>query len=156
MTLSVRRPEELARSLAILLALVLALSACTGAEEPAPQVTASPSATAPADATPAEETPEDFCVTFLAFVDASSEFSARLDDDSGRALVEAARTMFEMPTPTAMTPGARVSLDQLVQGTLPQVTDVTDVEVDTAPDPANGGRADPAAFDAYLQDTCPA
>lgn len=146
-------------SLAALTAVVLA--GCGGESttaEPSPPTSAPTSASSSAapSSQPAEETPDEFCDSFLSFVDANSEFASRLDATSGQALVDSARMMFAMPTPIAMTSGARVSLDELVQGTLAQLESVPEVTVDVAPDPANAGRADPAEFDAYLQDTCPA
>ncbi len=125
-------------------------------------VTASPSPSSspsvPAvPAVPAEVTPDQFCSAFLTFVDANSEFTSRLDAASGEDLVDVARSMFTLPTPIGMSPGARVSLDQLVAGTLPQVADtVPEVTIDAAPDPAYDAEPDQAAFDAYLQASCPA
>ncbi len=145
--------------LAPAVALIAATSfvGCSADDEPStagePAAAATPT---PQPSSPAEIAPDEFCDLFLTFVDANSEFSAKVDEVSGRVLLDAARTMFELPTPTGMSPGARVSLDELVAGTLDQLSEVPSVEVDTAPDPANAGEADPGAFDAYLQDTCPA
>ena len=117
----------------------------------------SPSSSPSAPAVPAEVTPDQFCSAFLTFVDANSEFTSRLDAASGEDLVDVARSMFALPTPIGMSPGARVSLDQLVAGTLPQVADtVPEVTIDAAPDPAYDAEPDQAAFDAYLQASCPA
>lgn len=106
-------------------------------------------------APPTEVTPDQFCLSFAAFADANSFFLAEPGPETGRTLLDAARTLLEMPTPLDMPPGARTSHDQLVAGTLEQLEDV-DVPVDTAPDPANDAEPDQEAFDAYLQATCPA
>lgn len=105
---------------------------------------------------PTQVTADEYCDEFLNFVDASAEFSATLDAPSGEALVEAARTMFELPSPIEMTGPARAAMDQLVEGTLAQLTTVPEVSVDTAPDPQYDAEPDSTELDLYLQDTCPA
>lgn len=127
------------------------LSGCSTEEETATPA-ASPAVTKPVSTPTAEE----FCATFLDFVDASSSFTAEVDRATGEALVDAARTMFETPSPVDMTDGARAGIDQLVEGALSGVSAVPEVDVDTAPDPANAAEPDLAEMDAYLQDTCPA
>lgn|GEM_PF-2456112 len=141
-------------------ALSVGIGAGTGSDDPASSATttgrASPSPSATPSAAPAEVTPDQFCAAFLTFVDANSQFSSQLDAASGEDLVDVARSMFALPTPLGMSPGARTSLDQLVAGTLVQLASVPEVTVDAAPDPANDADPDQAAFDAYLQATCPA
>ena len=137
-------------------ALSVGIGAGAGSDDPESSTSAAPASPTPT-ATPAEVTPEQFCAAFLTFVDANSEFTSRLDAASGEDLVAVARSMFALPTPLGMSPGARASLDQLVAGTLPQVSQtVPEVTVDASPDPANDAEPDQAAFDAYLQATCPA
>ncbi len=135
---------------ALALAAALLTGCSSGDDVAAP--TPTPTASTPAPTPTAEE----FCTSFLDFADASSSFTAEVDQATGEALVDAAATMFEMPTPAAMTDGARAALDQLVEGALAGLSAVPEVDVDTAPDPANAAEPDLEEMDAYLQDACPA
>ena len=119
-------------------------------------VAGTPTPTRTAPSAPVEVTPDEFCARFLTFVDANSTFAADLDEASGRALVEASRSMDEISTPRGMTDGARAALDQLVEGTLSQLSSVPEVEVDPAPIATGPAEPDPAALDRYLQAVCPA
>ena len=149
-----RRPSRLLAAGALA---AVALTGCGGGETDAAPATPAPTASASTVPGPtAEETPEEFCEVFLDFVDASAQFTGAQDTATGETLVDTARTLYEMPTPIAMTAGARAALDQLVTGSLIGVAAVPDVEVDTAPDPANDAEPDPTEMDAYLQDVCPA
>lgn len=123
---------------------------------PAAPAPSTPAPSATTTGAPTEVTPDEFCERFLMFVDANSAVTSSPDTESGQTLLEIARTMLEMPNPIGMSPGARVSLDMLVEGTLAQLEDVPGVTVDAAPDPANAGEPNPAEFDAYLEATCPA
>lgn len=115
-----------------------------------------PSEPPAATAEPEPPTPDEFCADFRVFADASNAAVASPTADTGEALVEAARSLLEMPTPLGMTDGARASLDQLVAGSLDVVAEVPGVTVDVAPDPAYAAEPDLPAFDEYLLTTCPA
>ncbi|GAA5155492.1 hypothetical protein GCM10023340_40920 [Nocardioides marinquilinus] len=115
----------------------------------APDASGSPSPTATTTTSTAPTSPDQFCIAFRAFAEASNNLVATPTDPAAQdTLREAGRTLLDLPTPLGLSAGGEVSLEQLVAGSLAGIGE--DVELDPGVEP------DQKALDSYLATTCPA
>lgn len=143
-----RRIATWAPRVAVVLAVVVAVFVLSNGDD-RPDDAAPPSdPTSTPTAEPTRASPEEFCTAFRAFATAADLYVATQAPADGEAMRAAGLALVGLNDPFGLTPGAEVSLDMLVAGSLVAVGETVPVRDDV--------EADPTAFDLYLSDVCPA